>query len=72
MLACLGNTCRSPIAEAVFKNLIKEMGEASCWCVDSAGIEGWHVGRSPDRRAIAVLLRHGLHTRHKARKVIIV
>ncbi len=63
-----GNICRSPIAEAVFVKLLKDSGKTAEWKVDSAAIGSWHVGRSPDRRAISVLSKHGITTPHKARQ----
>ncbi len=62
-MVCLGNICRSPVAEAVLRQL------APAWTVDSAGTGDWHVGESPDPRAIAELARHGLATTHRGRQV---
>ena len=69
LFICLGNICRSPIAEAVFVNLLKKADKENDWRVDSAAIGDWHVGRSPDRRAVTVLSRHDISTKHKARQV---
>jgi len=69
LFICLGNICRSPIAEAVFLNCLKESGKSSSWTVDSAAIGNWHVGNGPDRRAVSVLSKHGITTCHKARQV---
>ncbi len=58
LFVCLGNICRSPLAEAAFKREIERIGlEASA---DSAGTGDWHVGEAPDRRAQAVAKRHGI------------
>ncbi len=62
-MVCLGNICRSPMAEAVLAHL------APAWQVDSAGTGGWHAGESPDRRTLAELRRHGIATSHRARQV---
>ena len=64
-----GNICRSPIAEAVFLNLIKERGLESKWGVDSAALGGWHAGKSPDRRAMSTLRKHNVPYEHKARQI---
>ena len=64
-----GNICRSPIAEAVFVNLLETRGHSDDWEVDSAAIGDWHCGKSPDSRAISVLSKHGITTKHKARQV---
>ncbi len=57
LFVCLGNICRSPLAEAAFAAAAREAGLAVE--VDSAGTGGWHVGEPPDPRAIAVARRHG-------------
>lgn len=57
-MVCLGNICRSPMAEGVMRHLIKE--EGLDWEVDSAGTGGWHVGDPPDRRAIRTARAHGI------------
>ncbi len=50
LFVCLGNICRSPTAEAVFRQKAKQAGLDLV--IDSAGTGGWHVGASPDPRAI--------------------
>ena len=57
-MVCLGNICRSPIAEAVFQHLADERGLD--WQVDSAGTGGWHVGEGPDRRSVRTAKDHGI------------
>ncbi len=57
LFVCLGNICRSPLAEAAFAAAALEAGLAVE--VDSAGTGGWHVGEPPDPRAIAVARQHG-------------
>lgn len=63
LMVCLGNICRSPMAEAVLRHLRPD------WTVDSAGTGAWHAGEPPDRRALAELARHGIATSHRARQV---
>jgi protein-tyrosine phosphatase len=58
LFVCLGNICRSPLAEAAFRREAGRLGLAVE--VDSAGTGDWHVGRPPDRRAIAVAARNGV------------
>jgi protein-tyrosine phosphatase len=58
LFVCLGNICRSPLAEAAFRAEADRMGLAVE--VDSAGTGGWHVGEPPDRRAIETARRHGV------------
>lgn len=58
LFVCLGNICRSPLAEAAFRREAERKGlEVE---VDSAGTGGWHVGEPPDRRAQATARRHGV------------
>jgi protein-tyrosine phosphatase len=56
LMVCLGNICRSPLAEGLLTSkLPKEK-----FYVDSAGTGDWHVGRQPDERSIATALKHGI------------
>ena len=58
LFVCLGNICRSPLAEAAFRRELKAIGlEAEA---DSAGTGDWHLGEAPDRRAQAVARRNGV------------
>ena len=57
LFVCLGNICRSPLAEAALRAEAERVGRANT--VDSAGTGNWHVGNPPDRRAQATALRHG-------------
>ena len=50
LFVCLGNICRSPLAEALFQKRVVEAGLGDRIEVDSAGTVGWHVGGPPDRR----------------------
>jgi len=58
LVVCLGNICRSPLAEAAMKAEAARLGLAIE--IESAGTGGWHVGDPPDRRAIATARRHGV------------
>lgn len=59
LFVCMGNICRSPTAEGVFRAMLaRESLDASVF-VDSAGTGGWHAGEPPDRRAAAAALRRG-------------
>jgi len=57
-MVCLGNICRSPLAEGVMQYAVKKAGLN--WEVDSAGTGNWHVGDPPDRRSIRVAKNHGV------------
>lgn len=68
LMVCLGNICRSPIAEGVLKDKLKKAGVD--YTVDSAGTGGWHAGESPDQRAIAIAAQNQISiSAQKARKV---
>ena len=68
LFVCLGNICRSPLAEAAFRMAAKDAGLAVK--TDSAGTGDWHVGKQPDRRARAVALRFGADiSAYRARQV---
>lgn len=69
LFVCLGNICRSPIAEVVLKKLLQERGLADKWLVDSAAIGPWHVGNKPDKRALSVLKSKNMDTDHRARQL---
>ena len=69
LFVCLGNICRSPLAEGVFLHLVREAGLADRFEVDSAGTGDWHVGERPDARAAAAARRHGVELPSRARQV---
>ena len=58
LMVCLGNICRSPLAEGILKHKIREKGFD--WYVDSAGTGGWHAGELPDRRSIKIAQKYGI------------
>lgn len=58
LFVCLGNICRSPLAEGVFRDLAAHEGVAVE--VDSAGTGDWHLGHPPDKRAQAVAAKNGV------------
>jgi len=59
LFVCLGNICRSPTAEGVFRAACGQIGLADRILADSAGIGNWHIGSPPDRRAILAARRRG-------------
>jgi protein-tyrosine phosphatase len=69
LFVCLGNICRSPLAEAALRAEAVKAGIDMT--VDSAGTGDWHVGNPPDPRAQAVALRHGIDiSGYKGRQII--
>ena len=69
LFVCLGNICRSPLAEGVFRHLLDERNLSHRFRVDSAGTGGWHVGESPDHRAVRSAATHGVTLSGHARQV---
>jgi protein-tyrosine phosphatase len=58
LMVCLGNICRSPLAEGIMHHLAEEQGLH--WQIDSAGTGNWHVGEGPDRRSVRTARNHGI------------
>jgi protein-tyrosine phosphatase len=69
LFVCLGNICRSPLAEGVFKHLVDEAELTGKFEIDSAGTGSWHVGERPDARAAMVAREHGIELDSRARQV---
>ncbi|WP_164985342.1 low molecular weight protein-tyrosine-phosphatase [Ammoniphilus sp. CFH 90114] len=59
IFVCLGNICRSPLGEGVFRELVKERGLEQQFQIDSAGTAAYHVGKLPDPGSRRVALKHG-------------
>jgi protein-tyrosine phosphatase len=66
---CLGNICRSPLAEGVFQTLINDQGLENQIIVHSAGTGGWHVGASPDARMQATARNKGIKLTSRAQQI---
>lgn len=69
LFVCLGNICRSPMAEAVFQRQVDSAGLADRFEIDSAGTGGWHAGEPAHRGTQAVLRRNGIAYTGRARQV---
>ncbi|PWJ57689.1 protein-tyrosine phosphatase [Dyadobacter jejuensis] len=69
LFVCLGNICRSPIAEGVFSTLIHDKGLQERVSCDSAGTAGYHQGSLPDTRMRLIAQRHGITLNHQARQI---
>lgn len=70
LFVCLGNICRSPLAEGTFRAIAAERGLADTLEIDSAGVGAWHVGAPPDRRSAAIARKFGLDiSAQRARQV---
>lgn len=60
LFVCLGNICRSPTAEGVFRRVCQEQGVADHTRIDSAGTANWHAGKPPDTRAVLAAKGRGV------------
>nr|WP_295708063.1 low molecular weight protein-tyrosine-phosphatase [uncultured Halomonas sp.] len=60
LFVCLGNICRSPTAEGVFRRALEQAGLADDVEIDSCGVGSWHVGKAPDTRAQQAALSRGI------------
>ncbi|XP_016310052.1 low molecular weight phosphotyrosine protein phosphatase-like [Sinocyclocheilus anshuiensis] len=69
LFVCLGNICRSPIAEAVFWKMATDNGVVNKWRIDSAATSTYEIGNPPDHRGQACMKRHGVSMRHVAQQV---
>lgn len=68
LFVCLGNICRSPLAEGVFRHQIKERGIEDSFLVDSCGTAAYHIGELPDERSVANAKQNGVDYTHRARQ----
>lgn len=64
---CLGNICRSPTAEGVFRHLVQRAGLGTSIEIDSAGMGSWHAGEPPDPRSVEVAADRGIELDSAAR-----
>lgn len=69
LFVCLGNICRSPAAEGVFRSMVEEKGVGKRFEIDSAGLYGGHAGELPDRRMRVHAFQRGYSLIHHSRPV---
>jgi len=70
LFVCLGNICRSPLAEVIARNTAKKLNLSSYFHFESAGTGDWHIGGSADPRSSAIAQQYGLDlSAHKAQQV---
>lgn len=60
LFVCLGNICRSPLAEGVFRHTVEQAGHSENFLIDSAGTGNWHRGSPPDPRSVGVAASNGI------------
>lgn len=69
LFVCMGNICRSPMADAVFTKMAEDAGILDDIMVDSAGTGSWHVGERAHRGTLNVLNKHGIQYKGRARQL---
>ncbi|TXD78297.1 low molecular weight phosphotyrosine protein phosphatase [Algoriphagus ratkowskyi] len=69
LFVCLGNICRSPLAEAIFTQKVKTANMQTRFKTDSAGTSDFHIGELPDDRTIKCATKYSLPLKHRARQV---
>jgi protein-tyrosine phosphatase len=69
LFVCLGNICRSPLAEAIFKQKIIQAGLDHCLEADSCGTSDYHIGELPDSRTLANAMKNGIPIHHRGRQL---
>lgn len=70
LFVCLGNICRSPLAEGVFRSVARAAGLEERFDIDSAGTSDYHIGSSPDPRTVHEAQQRGLVLEHSARQLM--
>ena len=70
LFVCLGNICRSPMAEGIFNDIIRKKGLSDKIEADSAGTANYHIGESPDPRTLQQLAKNNIQLVHKGRQLV--
>ncbi len=71
LFVCMGNICRSPAAESLFRTALEELDMDNQFEVDSAGTGGWHAGNPPDRRMRSAARKQGFTIQGTARQITV-
>ncbi|WP_407691163.1 low molecular weight protein-tyrosine-phosphatase [Roseivirga spongicola] len=69
LFVCLGNICRSPLAEGIFRHKVKERGLEEVFKIDSCGTADFHIGEKPDSRSVANAKKNGILYSHRGRQL---
>jgi len=70
LFVCLGNICRSPMAEGIFKKVVEKEGLQEHFYIDSAGTSRYHIGEEPDSRAIKTCMHKDIILNHQGQEFI--
>lgn len=68
LFVCLGNICRSPLAEGIFRQRVEERGLSEYFLIDSCGTASYHIGETPDERSMANAEKNGVKYTHRGRQ----
>ena len=68
LFVCLGNICRSPMAEGIFKDVVEREGLSKHFNIDSAGTSTYHIDKNPDSRAMNICDKKGIILHHKGKE----
>lgn len=68
LFVCLGNICRSPLAEAIFRHKVASRNLEHLFDIDSCGTSNYHIGDIPDARTFAIATKHGIKMDHTVRQ----
>ena len=68
LFVCLGNICRSPLAEGIFNDIVNKNNTSNLYETDSAGTSDFHCGELPDPRTLKNAMKNGLTLTHKCRQ----
>lgn len=69
LFVCLGNICRSPMAEGIFREIVAQKGYTGQISCDSAATSDYHIGSDPDERAEKTCSLHGISLNHKGKQL---
>lgn len=69
LFVCLGNICRSPLAEGIFRFKVKDQSLSNSFTIDSCGTSDYHIGENPDNRSVANARKNGVDYTHRGKQL---